>query len=255
MNKMTIHGGTAIQEVGKEKRFKLSEPFGRRELYDALRASGRALSYNSVGGVIVEMMSEGEIERVGRNRYAFFNGRRVVYAAPVSEQLSRVIASISERFPILEFLAWDTTALNEFLNHQIANGAILLEVEAMLESAVFEYLREEMGKTVLLKPNIKSFNTYWEPGIVIVQRLTSQAPGDKAGSHLPSLEKLVVDLFANKLVRAVFSQSELPSLLEQMFERYVIDESRLFRYACRRNRAERIEAFIKDKTNIVLRTR
>jgi hypothetical protein len=208
-----------------------------------------------MSSVIAQMIGEGLIERVGRNRYVVTSGGRAVYAAPVSEQLARVIASISKQFPLLEFLVWDTVNLNEFLNHQIANGTLFIEVEAMLEGAVFEHLREEMNEVVLLKPDVKSFNIYWKPGIIIVQRLVSQAPGDKSDSHLPDLEKLVVDLFANKLIAKLFSQSELPSLLMQMFGRYVIDESRLFRYASRRNCAESIEAFIKDRTNIVLKTR
>jgi hypothetical protein len=244
-----------IQATDTIKRLKPVETFDRRQLYDALRASGCKLSYNSMGSVIVKMMDGGEIERVGRNRYAFGDGRRTAYAAPVSEQLGRVIASISERFPILEFLAWDTVALNEFLNHQIANSTVFIEVEAMLENAIFEHLREKMNETVLLKPDVRSFNTYWEPGIIIVQRLTSQAPGDKTGSHLLNLEKLIVDLFANKLVETLFSQSELPFMLEQMFGHYVIDESTLFRYAGRRNCTERIEVFIKDRTDIALRSR
>jgi hypothetical protein len=230
-----------------------AEPFTRQQMYDALRKADSHLSYNSTGGVIVEMTASGEIERIGRNRYMITHHKRAQYKMIVSEQLEQVIMAITDRFPLVEFLTWDTLALNEFLNHQIAHSTIFVEVEAMLENAVFEYLREAYDGTLLYKPDLSSLNTYWKPDAIIVQKLTTQAPGDKSESHQPVLEKFIVDLFANKLLGVLFSQAELPSVLEQVFDRYVIDESKLFRYAKRRNCSERIRAFIKDRTSIVLR--
>jgi hypothetical protein len=231
------------------------EPFNRQQLYDVLIDAGNTLSYNSLSSVVAELMETGKIARVGRNRYVTIRGKQAVYCPPVSECLALVIAAVSDEFPLVEFLAWDTLALNEFINHQIANGTILVEVEGMLEHAVFEHLRQKPEGTVLYKPSPQTLATYWEPDAVIIQKLTTQAPGDKTSSHLAGLEKLIVDLFANKLLGTLFSQGDLPSMLEQMFARYVIDESKLFRYAKRRNCYEKIMAFVNDKTNIVLRTR
>lgn len=230
------------------------EPFGRQQLHDALSNAGSRLSYNSMGGVLADLIRSGNIERVGHNRYVITRNERTAYRPVVSEQLSQVIAAVNDAFPLVEFLAWDTLMLNEFLNHQIANNTLFVESEAMLDHAVFEHLRQRLDGMVLYKPDPQSLDTYWEPGIIIVQKLTTQVPGQKSGNHLPALEKLIVDLFANKLLAALFSQSELPAVLEQIFENYIIDESALFRYAGRRNCYERIKVFIKDKTDITLRS-
>jgi hypothetical protein len=229
------------------------ESFTRQQLYGALCDSGSRLSYNSMGGVISGMMASGSVERIGRNRYVFTNQARAVYAMPVSGCLADVISSVTRRYSQVEFIAWDTLTLNEFLNHQIANSTIFIEVEPMLEGAVFEHLREACEGTVLLKPDPQAVETYWEPGVIIVQKLISQSPGDKAGSHLPTIENIIVELFANKLLRTLYSAAELPFLLEQMFDGYVIDENRLLRYAGRRNCRERIVSFIQEQTSVKLR--
>lgn len=171
-----------------------------------------------------------------------------------SDRLAETISMIAGRFPRVEFLAWDTLALNEFLNHQIAHSTVFVEVESMLESAAFEHLRESLNGTVLYKPGIADLSTYWEPGAVVVQKLVSQSPGNKTDTHLPVIENLVVELFANKLLGALFSSAEIPSVLEQMFESYIVDESKMLRYAGRRNCRGRILEFIKEKTGVRLRT-
>ena len=204
-----------------------------------------------MGGVISELIGAGAIERIGRNRYIASNSRHSIYHQHYSEQLETIASCITDKYPLVVFMIWDTLALNEFLNHQIANSTIFVEVEPVLERAVFEHLRQTLDRTVLFKPDQKSLNTYWEPGVIVVQKLTSQVPTSRENKHLPALEKIVVDLFANKLLETLFSQDELPSVIEQIFERYTIDESRLYRYAKRRNCYERILAFIRDKTKVL----
>ena len=246
---------TTIDAINILKDLKYTEPFTRQQLHAALSSVGRKLSYNSMGDAVLRLMKAGIVERVGRNLYVATQSKRSKYTPIVSEQLSLVIGTIRDSFPLVEFSAWETTMLNEFLNHQIAGATILIEVEAMLEHAVFKRLRQELNTVVLFKPDQKTFTTYWEPDCIVVQRLATQAPVSRKDDHLPVLEKIIVDLFANKLLSSLFSSGELPSMLEQMFERYSIDESRLFRYAQRRNCAEKIKVFIKDKTNIILRSR
>ena len=66
------------------------------------------------------------------------------------------------------------------------------------------------------------------------------------------LEKIIVDLFANKLLNSILSKGDYPEMLERMFEKYKINQVMLFRYARRRNKEKEIFDFIKDKTNINL---
>ena len=66
------------------------------------------------------------------------------------------------------------------------------------------------------------------------------------------MEKIIVDLFANKTVSALVSKGDYPDMLERMFSKYIIDQSKLFRYARRRNKAKVIAEYIRNNTNIDL---
>ena len=52
------------------------------------------------------------------------------------------------------------------------------------------------------------------------------------------LEKMLVDMSADKLIAATFSKAELPDVYEQAQSRYHLDKVRMLRYARRRNRQE-----------------
>ncbi len=52
------------------------------------------------------------------------------------------------------------------------------------------------------------------------------------------LEKMLVDMSADKLIATAFSKAELPDVYEQAQSRYLLDKVRMLRYARRRNRQD-----------------
>jgi hypothetical protein len=91
--------------------------------------------------------------------------------------------------------------------------------------------------------------------MIVIGKLTSEAPKGVAVSWHTRIEKMLVDIVSEQLVIESVSESEYPTVYEDAFEKYIIDESCLFRYAKRRGVASQIEKLIKDNTEIVLRTK
>jgi hypothetical protein len=69
------------------------------------------------------------------------------------------------------------------------------------------------------------------------------------GVTLPSLEKLIVDLYSDQKIFAAFQGSELAHMVNKAHERYAIDFTKLFQYAKRRRRDLEIRRFFGE--NIV----
>ena len=88
--------------------------------------------------------------------------------------------------------------------------------------------------------------------IVVRNLLTESQKGKKEVWHT-GLEKLLVDIFSEKLIKAMFSESEYPAIYETAFNSYVVDESQIFRYAKRRKSADKIKKFIQEETDAKLR--
>ena len=90
----------------------------------------------------------------------------------------------------------------------------------------------------MYKPSKNDFNLYWAKDGVIITHMISEAPIRADKSHYIMLEKMLVDISADKLIAATFSKTELPDVYEQVQSRYLLDKARMLRYARRRNRKD-----------------
>ena len=98
----------------------------------------------------------------------------------------------------------------------------------------------------------KAENFFLQPYQKNIDSLASQAPKGKQNIYDTPIEKIIVDLFANKKLRAMISLGDLPDMLNRIFDKIVIDESMLMRYAKRRHKDTEIKDYIAQKTNIKL---
>ena len=179
------------------------------------------------------------IQRVSRNQYALYreDTAKNDYSAIETSEGAAVKSFLAKQFPQLDYAVWETYALNEFLNHQLARNHIFVEVEKPLEESIFAALRQWTNYTVLLKPSGNDLYLYSGDLTIIVSTLTSEAPIAK---HEIRIEKLLVDLLANKLISQIISPSEIPNIFTMAFSRYNINRSALLRYARRRGLEQEI---------------
>lgn len=218
--------------------------FDRKLLLEVIHRQGIDYSKNSLTWLLDKLIAEGNVERTGRNKYRvidYSEKAKKVYEPSESERLIEVRKYVIEKYPLVDFCIWETVQLNEFLNHQIANNAIVLEIENKIENMVYSTLREAFGRNVLLKPDEKERMYYQENESIIVLKLVSEAPINRRERHTNTIEKLIVDLEANRLMNASFATSELNQIDQEIFSKYIVDQSKLYRYARRRNAVQRLE--------------
>ena len=84
---------------------------------------------------------------------------------------------------------------------------------------------------------------------VIVKKLLTRAPLTKTSEkkikfYTPSLEKILVDLFAEEKLYYYVQGSELIHIYENAITNYTINFTKLFSYAKRREREQDIKQFI-----------
>ena len=169
------------------------------------------------------------------------------YRPLYSDKARSLLENMSERFPEIGFVIFESVLLNEFLNHQIAQNTIYIQVEKDFSSYIFDILQEEYPGRVLYKPGKKEFERYWANDCLVVLELTSQAPMNPDALHEIRVEKLLVDILADKSIAATFSPSEFPQIFENVMQSYRVDQHRLKRYAGRRGKTSKIEAYMGGK--------
>jgi len=80
--------------------------------------------------------------------------------------------------------------------------------------------------------------------------LVTEAPKSDDEPYQVPLEKLIVDLFANKSL--MLSKGDYATAIEMMFAKYCIDQVSMLRYARRRNKVREVFGFLREKTTIEL---
>ena len=200
------------------------------------------------------LVKSGEVVRVGRNAYCVSGNQMSNYRHEYSEGARAAAQAIREAFPAVGFTIFELVQLNEFVNHQLAHNVIFLSVEDDVIDFAFDMLKEQFPGKVLLDPTIDLYHQYWYDGMIVLNKLVTEAPRGVEEIWHTRLEKLLVDLVSDPLLQEVISKSEYPAIFEEAFAGYVIDESCLFRYAKRRSAEKRLRTLIREKTNITLRT-
>lgn len=229
--------------------------FTRKELLESFRMAGYMLSEASFYKKVEELVKNGQIIRVGRNVYSLPDEKRLAYEYKYSELAEEVAQEIAQQYPYVNFSIFEFVQLNDFVNHLIAHNVIFLSVEAEIMDFVFETLRDKYPGKVLINPTVEIYHQYWSDDMIVLGKLTTEAPkGQKASWHT-RLEKMLVDIMAEPLLLASISRAEYPHIYEDAFDRYIVDENGLFRYASRRKVIKKIKELIRKETDIVLRTK
>lgn len=226
------------------KKLNRKKTFDRETLFETVKEQNQEFSKNSLSWLLERLTSNGDIIRIARNQYkVVVESERVKrkYSPLISDKLKRINDFMQEKYPLVDYCVWETVQLNEFLNHQIAHNVIVIEVENMLENTVYSDLRVEFNKNVLLKPNSKELMYYKENNTIVVMKLISEAPVNRKENHTNTIEKLLVDFEADKIMLSTISSSEYDHMYYDIFEKYIVDESKLMRYARRRNAQAKVK--------------
>ena len=132
--------------------------------------------------------------------------------------------------------------MNLWLNHQINSEIIFVEIERPYMEFLFDDLKEKKYSDVLLNPSVEEFYRYRKKDgyTILIKPLAKEAP--KQGENIP-LEKLIVDLFSDRLLRSLYEEAELPEIYRQMAGDYRLRITRLYSYA-KRKRSMRVSISI-----------
>lgn len=145
-----------------------------------------------------------------------------------------------------DYCIWDTEWLNEFTTHQISGNAIVFETEKDLKENTAHFLIENGFTSIVwsLYGHIKSL----KGSTIIMQNLISRAPTltieyQKKTVVVPSLEKILVDVFSNEH-HFRFVRNEMENIFQKAIERYSINFTTLLGYARRRGKYEDLHNYL-----------
>ena len=231
-----------IDKLDKERNY------SHKELCKMVKDIRPDMADSSYHWIISCLVRDGKIIRRGYDVYSASQGEKLRAYEPVySDEAMNLTSVIADKYPYVRFTVFETTLMNDFLNHLIAQNTIFIQVEKESSIYVFRYLQDEGYDNVLYKPNGKDMELYWSRGCIIVTDMISEAALRAETPHAIALEKMLVDMYADKLISASYSRAEYSGVIEQAVSRYLLDKKRMLRYARRRNKYEEINNYLKGE--------
>ncbi len=216
----------------------------RDDLRYALREEKKDIGDSTFRWILYNLEREQKLFRTGYDSYVTTKPKALsVYRPFYTEGCLSLTEAIEKNYPGLSFVMFESVLLNEFLNHQIANNTIFLQVEKDLSSYIFNTLLQDGPGSVLYRPSKKEFERYWKEGCIVVSDLTSQAPLNAKTPHEIVPEKFLVDIVADKNIASTFSPSELPYIYDNFLNSYQVDKHKMNRYAGRRGKSEIVSKY------------
>lgn len=176
-------------------------------------------------------------------------GARAEYRPIYSDRTMQLIDILDQAYPHVSFTIFETTLMNEFLNHLIAQNTVFIQIKKESSIFLFRFLQEQGYHNLLYRPSCKDFSLYWTKNCIVVSDLISEAPILVDAPHSICLEKLLVDMYTDKLISTTFSKAEFPEALHLAQSQYQVNTAKLLRYARRRNKEKEIARLIDEEAH------
>lgn len=226
------------------------EPFTHNQLYQFYAKKKPGLNKNTFRWYIHTLKKERVFYSVKRGLYLM--GNKDYFMPEIQQALKTLYMKIKNQFPYSQISIWDTKWLANYMVHQPLTNNTIVEVDKEAMFAVFRFLQETTSD-VYLKPDKHEIENYIVSGKsnIIVKNLIVDSPTTTIEDMtIPKAEKIIVDLFADTEIFSPYQGSELANILTALFDRYIINQSTLNRYAKIRNVKEKIVEFINNQTSL-----
>jgi hypothetical protein len=195
----------------------------------------------------------------------------------INERIEALNAVLSKDFPLLNTCIWTTEWLNEWTIHQSVQTYTIVEVEDSACESVFYHLRDKGFKNVFLEPDALLMERYVSDAEnpIIIQKLVGRSPLmsvmlGKIQPHakskvnpltrrtslmsvksiavkVPTLEKILVDIYCANIVLFAYKGHEQDQIFKKVFNNYALDMKILFAYAERRKRKVSLTQYLQFK--------
>ncbi|WP_316928858.1 DUF6577 family protein [Nafulsella turpanensis] len=190
------------------------------------------------------LVNKGVIQRIGRGLFKI--GKEVEFVPAAGRREIRIYNQLKRELPFLDSCVWNFDAIKEFTQHIPSVKLTIVEVERHSTESVF-YLLRETHKQVFYKSQRDLRNGYFHnlENAILIRPLVTEAPLQETDKLTTiTIEKMLVDIFSDEdfdFLRGF----EMTHIFKNAFQAYTINQSKMLRYAFRKNKKEELLTFLK----------
>jgi hypothetical protein len=218
--------------------------FTTQELIELLTLLNPEATRNTHSWRINQLKTSGQIHQVGRGLYSFIS--KPEYTPALSLKAKRLFNRVQELVSGLEIVVWETNMLAKIIDLPIYKQFIFFHTKR--DKIDFLYAKMlDFSKPVFPNPNKEVIETYLLPlnEAIVLLPLSTQTPVMMLNDFkTKTIEGLLVSAC---LVETILTPMgiDLIQLFTAAFSKYNVNESKLLRYAGRRDKRTEINEILK----------
>lgn len=230
--------------------FKSKAVFKTEDIIDFYKQFEKNVKLTTINWRVYSLVQEGVLQRIGRGKFKLGEGRKFI--PEISSVTKYIFKKLKAEFPYANFCVWNTSVLNEFMQHQPNRFFLLVETDKETTNSVFYFLRE-IKKSVFIEPTNDILEKYIvnNKEVVVIKSLVSEAPTQNINEvETATIEKMLVDIFCDDVIFSAQQGAEKRIIFKEAFAKYTINQSKMLRYAARRRKKEELKQFIITISNL-----
>jgi hypothetical protein len=235
-------------------RFRGRETFSSEELFSFFKEWEPDLKMATFRWRIHDLKQKGVLQSVKRGIFTLQT--KPVFELTASDIGIKTYKGIIKAYPNIRACVWSTQKLSELMLHQPTRSWDVLEVESDAFDLVWGHaLNDRIGLPINAHQSgsLEYGNANSSTPKYFIKKLITRAPiqsAEKEGYVLPTLEKVLVDIFCEPDFFFTFAGSEFSVMLNNAYHRFAVDFAKLLQYADRRNKAKELKDLIHATTDI-----
>lgn len=195
---------------------------------------------NTLSWHLSNLCKKGKLRRVGRGVYTLQSANAFIVKA--NAKARSLYRSLSGQYPFADFCVYSADVITPLLHDMMPNNTIYVETNRDTTQSVFDMLLPKYKGRIFLAPTKEIATTYidFSKENIIVKPLVTEAPLAFDGKiPVPTLEKLLVDTRVDADFFYLHGYENL-EMLRTAISHYNVNQTRLLRYADRRNAKDSI---------------
>ena len=225
--------------------------FGRNDIVSLLKDLDPEISDRAASWRMYDLVKRRIINQVKLGVYSL--SIKDVYSPSGSDDLARLHKVVAKDFLGLDYCLWTTEWLNDFTQHQLGTSFYVLEVEKDFVEEVFNAYSEFKQFRVYVNPTDDIMKRYIEHGSsIVIKPLIGRSPRQELALRekskctvvVPTIEKILVDIFSDDVTFFSVQGSELDTIFENALNRYQVNFTKLMSYAKRRHKHAQLKVYL-----------
>jgi len=230
-------------------KFGYGTPFSSKVLFELYKMNEDELNEGTFRWRVYELRKEGLLRSLKRGVYILDHKKK--FQPEISRSTKILYNMIKNKFPYINASVWDTSWLDNYMNHQLYNSFTIFEVDREVVSAVFNILKNKKDIVYMNPSEIDVENYILSNDAIIIKPLFKEAPVQNCGNvKVPKLEKILVDLYFDKTLLVSYKGNEMKNIFKRTFEEYEINLTTLYRYARNRGIKGKIRDYIQQEIGV-----